>query len=325
MSWKNDLIFISAQPDVPYFHWQCEIYLNNFIGVGIPKDNIYVLFATNEGKELSEGAQRLKQYTDNILHYSDLRNKKHYIPSIKPYLIYEFLKEHPSLGKKIFVHDSDIIFNYLPDLDKLTDDDIQYLSDTNGYLNFEYIMHCDKRYSNSHSDLETGMLLREMIDVIGVDSNDVKKNNTNSGGAQYLLKNQTWFVWYKIYKNSTVLYDKLKRFHHRYPIQNGEIQFWTAEMWSILWNLWWWGHETRVVDELKFCWATDTIDKCDNNPILHMAGVTEDMKFNRFYKGEYIEQNPIEKLRENINHFDYVSPSSSTYHYVNEMKKIIQK
>ena len=139
------------------------------------------------------------------------------------------------------------------------------------------------------------------------------------------MKNQTWFMWYKIYKDSTVLYDKLKRFHHRYPVDHGEIQFWTAEMWSTLWNLWWWGHETKVVDELKFCWATDTIDKCDNNPILHMAGVTEDMKFNRFYKGEYIEQNPIEKLTENINHFDYVSPSSSTYQYVNEMKKIIQK
>jgi hypothetical protein len=325
MSWKTDLIFISAQPDVPYFHWQCEIYLNNFIGMGIPKDNIYVLFATNKGKELSDGAQRLKKYTDNILHYSDLRDKKHYIPSIKPYLIYEFLKKNPSLGRKIFVHDSDIIFNYLPDFDKLINDDIQYMSDTNGYLNFDYIMDCDKRYSNSHSDLENGMLLREMIDVIGVDGSDVKKNNTNSGGAQYLLKNQTWFMWYKIYKNSTVLYDKLKRFHHRYPIQNGEIQFWTAEMWSILWNLWWWGQETKIVEELSFCWATDMKDKCSTHPILHMAGVTEDIKRDKFYKGDYIEINPLVQLKNDLHFFDYVSPLSSTWLYINEMKKIIQK
>ena len=27
----GDLLFVTAQPDVPYFHWQCEIYLNNFI------------------------------------------------------------------------------------------------------------------------------------------------------------------------------------------------------------------------------------------------------------------------------------------------------
>ena len=31
MTWKDKLIFVSAQPDVPYFHWQCEVYLNNFI------------------------------------------------------------------------------------------------------------------------------------------------------------------------------------------------------------------------------------------------------------------------------------------------------
>jgi hypothetical protein len=235
------------------------------------------------------------------------------------------LKQKPEIGKLMFVHDSDIIFNFLPKFDKLLVDNIQYLSDTNGYLNFDYIMDCDTRYTKSHEGLDNGMLLRDMIDVIGVDGSQVKKNNKNSGGAQYLLKNQTWYMWYKMYKNSTVLYDKLKRFHHRYPIEHGDIQFWTAEMWSILWNLWWWGQETKVVDELSFCWATDTIEKCETNSILHMAGVTEDMKNRCFYKGHYIEINPIEKLRENINYFDYVDKSSTTFHYINEMKKIIQK
>ena len=325
MSWRNDLIFVSAQPDVPYFHWQCEVYLNNFINLGIPQENIHVLFGINKGTNLSDAAIKLKKYTQNVYGIEDLREKKHYIPSIKPYLIHEFLKECPKLGNKMFIHDSDIIFNYLPNFDQLIIDDVQYLSDTNGYLNFDYIMSCDQRYNDSHESLEKGMLLRDMIDVIGVDAVDVKKNNKNSGGAQYLLKDQTWFMWYKIYKDSTLLYDKLKRFHNRYPIKFGEIQFWTAEMWSILWNLWWWGKQTKVVDELNFCWATDTIDKCKNNPILHMAGVTEDLKKNKFFKGDYIDLNPLQLLKNNFDFFEYVDSSSSTLLYINEMKKIIQK
>jgi hypothetical protein len=325
MSRDRKLIFVSAQPDVPYFHWQCEVYLSNFINLGISPEDIYVLFATSEGENLSEGAEKLKKYTSNILSFPDNRNKKHYIPSIKPYLICEFLKKNPELGDRMFVHDSDIVFNFLPNFEILIDDDIQYLSDTNGYLNFDYIMSCDSRYSKKHQDVTNGLLLREMVDVIGIDIGDVKKNNLNSGGAQYLLKNQTWFIWYKIYKDSTVLYDRLKRFHTKYPIEYGEIQFWTAEMWSILWNLWWWNQETKVVDELKFCWATDSIDKCSNHPILHMAGITEDLKNDKFYKGDFIEVNPLQKLLHDSKFFDYISPSSATQQYINQMKKIIEK
>jgi hypothetical protein len=323
----SDIIFISAQPDVPYFHWQIEVYINNFIDKGINSNQIYVLFSSVNGSErLSEGATKLLKYTPNIFFYSDDRDKKHYIPSIKPYLLYKFLQEHPNKGKLLFLHDSDIVFNTLPEFEDLINDPTQYLSDTTGYLNFEYIMDCDQRYFENHSDkLEKGMLLREMVDVVGVDPSLVKKNSKNSGGAQYLLKNQTWFVWYKIYKDSTLLYDKMKRYHHRYPIKNGEIQFWTAEMWSILWNLWWWGYDTKVVDQLKFCWATDSINKCDDHPILHMAGITQDMGKDHFFKGDFIDKNPLSLLNEDPNFFDFIKINSSTNRYIDVMKKIIQK
>lgn len=323
----SDIIFISAQPDVPYFHWQVEIYVNNFIEKGISSDQIYVLFSSvNGSSELSEGAKKLLQYTNNIFFYPDHRDKKHYIPSIKPYLLYKFLEENPNKGKLLFLHDSDIILNETPKFDNLLNDGIQYLSDTTGYLNFEYIMDCDGRYYENHTDkLERGMLLREMVDVVGVDPSVVKKNSKDSGGAQYLLKNQSWFVWYKIYKDSTLLYDKMKRFHHRYPIENGEIQFWTAEMWSILWNLWWWGYQTKVVDQMKFCWATDPIITCETHPILHMAGITQEMKNEQFFKGEFIDNNPLEIIKSNPNYFDYIKTNSSTNRYIDVMKKIIQK
>jgi hypothetical protein len=41
----EDLIFVSAQPDVPYFHWQVRVYVHNFIEMGINPNQIHVVFA----------------------------------------------------------------------------------------------------------------------------------------------------------------------------------------------------------------------------------------------------------------------------------------
>lgn len=54
-----------------------------------------------------------------------------------------------------------------------------------------------------------------------------------------------------------------------------------------------------------------------------MAGVTEESKNNKFYKGDFIDKNPIELLKKNLNFFEYVDKQSSTYKYVQEMKKTI--
>jgi hypothetical protein len=164
-----------------------------------------------------------------------------------------------------------------------------------------------------------------MCDIVGVEPSIVKKNDVNSGGAQYVLKKQDWYMWYKIYRESNGLYDKLMRFQRKYPISPGEIQFWTAEMWSVLWNQWWWNKETRLSKELDFCWATDNISLCDTHPILHMAGVTENLKTTLFYKGDYINNNPLDMLKNDIEYFNYVDKTSTGVKYINEMKKIIQK
>ena len=190
---------------------------------------------------------------------------------------------------------------------------------------FNYLTDCDNRYKQQHNTLDSGQLIREMCDVIGIEPKVVKMNDINSGGAQYIFKNQDFHYWYKIYKDSTCLYDKLMRFQRKYPISPGEIQFWTAEMWSLLWNLWLYGFETKVTKELDFSWATDSIDVYEKRPILHMAGVTEDLKTTLFYKGDYINVNPLDVLKNDINFFNYVDKTSTGFKYINEMKKIIQK
>jgi hypothetical protein len=321
----NNIKFVTAQPDVSYFHWQCEIYVNNFIEKGIDPNQIHIVFSTTNNAPPSPGSTELKRYGVNIHHYKDDREDKSYIPSIKPYLISKWLKDNPEFGKTFFLHDADIIFRELPDFDLLLSDDISYLSDTIGYIGYNYIIDCCRRYEGKHPPSKENQLIQEMVDVVGVSLDVVKENQENSGGGQYLIKNTDHLLWEKIYNDSTPLYKQMLDYQKRFPIHPGEIQFWTAEMWSVLWNLWLFGVKTKITKELDFSWATDSVKIYDKKPILHMAGVTDSLKTKKFYKGEYILKNPIEELKNNPNKFDYIEKDSSTIKYIEIMKRIVQK
>jgi len=322
----SELLFVSAQHDVPYFHWQAEVYINNFIEKGVPPENIHVIFSLHNGADKpSKGARTLKLKYDNVHFYKDDREKTHYIPSIKPFLISKWLKEEPSRGNSFFLHDSDILLTRVPNFSKLLDDDIIYMSDTVGYIGHGYLNECSKRYEQKHPILSENQLIDEMSEVIGLHPETIRINQKNSGGAQYVFKKQEWKLWDKIYKDSTELYDKLLSFHKKYPISPGEIQFWTAEMWSILWNMWYAGYKTEVVNELNFSWATDDIHKYETNPIFHLAGITEQQKNERFYKADFINKNPLDSLRNNIDFFDYVDKNNATYKYVENMRSLVKK
>jgi hypothetical protein len=321
----TNLIFVTAQPDVPYFHWQVRVYVHNFIEKGIKPEQIHVIFGiVQNNREPSKESLELKSLGINVHHYLDERSSKIYIPSIKPFLIYKWLEENPIYGQCFFLHDADIIFRELPNLKKLVKDDVIYLSDTVGYIGYNYIMDCCKRYETQHPLSKKGQLLQEMADIIGIDVEVIKNNQLNSGGGQYIIKGTNSSVWEKIYLDSTLLYNQMLDYQKRFPIHPGEIQFWTAEMWSLLWNLWYYGFETKITDELSFSWATDNLEIYNQRPILHMAGVTENLKNKKFYKGDYINTNPLVKLKENINVFNYIEEDSSTIEYINVMKNIIK-
>ena len=319
-------LFVTSQPDVPYFHWQIKVYVHNFIELGIPPENIHVLLGiVKSGNKPTEESLKLKDLGINVHHYDDDREDKSYIPSIKPFLISKWLKENPQYGESFFLHDSDIVFRVLPDFEKLMGDDITYLSDTIGYIGYNYIKDCCNRYEKKHTNTYEGQLLDEMTDVVGLEVECVKCNQENSGGGQYLIKNTNHELWFKIYNDCVPLYNKMLDYQKRFPISPGEIQFWTAEMWSLLWNLWLYGIETKVVKELEFSWATDTVKVYETKPILHMAGVTDNLKHTKFYKGDYINVDPLMKLSEDINHFDFIDKNSSTIKYVEIMKSLVKK
>ena len=322
----KNILFVTAQPDVPYFIWQIKLYVNNFIDKGIDPNQIHVVLGLVLGKtEPSKGAKELVNLGINTHFFIDNRVKKHYIPSIKPYLISKWIQSNPDYGNIFFLHDADIMFRELPKFNRLLNDEVSYLSDTIGYIGYDYIMDCCKRYESKHPNSEKGQLISEMTEIIGIDVETIKENQENSGGGQYLIKNTTCELWDKIYKDSTTLYDKMLDYQKRFPINPGQIQFWTAEMWSLLWNLWMYGFETKITNEFEFCWATDDINKYNTTPILHMAGVTQDLKTTKFFKGDYINIDPIEELRKNPNVFDYIDSNSSTIKYIENMKSYLQK
>lgn len=322
----KQLLFVTAQPDVPYFIWQIKLYVHNFIEKGIDPTQIHVVLGiVNNNTEPSEESNELKKFGINVHHFIDGRRKKLYIPSIKPYLISKWIESNPSFGDLFFLHDADIIFRELPIFENMLKDDVCYLSDTVGYIGYDYIIDCCLRYEKQHPNSKKHQLIYEMAEVVGLDVEIIKANRDNAGGGQYIIKDTTSDLWYKIYLDSIKLYNQMLDYQSRFPISPGEIQFWTAEMWSLIWNLWLEKKQTIISTELDFSWATDDIKIYKNKKILHMAGVTDDLKSTKFFKGEYINVDPIEKLKENLNHFDYVDPNSSTIKYIDNMKSFIKK
>ena len=322
----KNIIFVSAQPDVPYFHWQCEIYIHNFVNKGIDPNQIHIIFGLPEGQEeLSKKAQQLKSTGVNVHHFKDDRILKHYIPSIKPYLLKKWLEKDSNHGKLFFLHDSDIVFRELPDFDNLVDNEDNYVSDTKGYIGLDYIKSCEQKYKNKYPQLNENPIIDLMSEIVGINKFILEQNDQHVGGAQYLLKNQEVDVWNKIYHDSNKLYFKLLEFQKNYPLHDGHLQVWTAEMWSLLWNQWLYGYRTKVSDSFSFSWGSDDVKKYEQKYILHMAGVTEDKKDHKFYKGDFIKTDPIEKLRDNINYFDYIDTESATIKYIDIMKSYVKK
>ena len=116
----ENILFVSAQPDVPYFIWQIKLYVHNFIEKGINPNQIHVVLGMiNRNTEPSDESLELKKFGINVHHFQDDRKKKHYIPSVKPYLISKWLQLDENYGKLFFLHDADIIFNRLPNFESL--------------------------------------------------------------------------------------------------------------------------------------------------------------------------------------------------------------
>jgi hypothetical protein len=276
--------YICAQPATNYYTWQVEVLINNFLKNGVNPNKIDILCAINNNHIPQEWIKLQQHYnTVRFFFYNDTRPDKSYIPSVYFNLMSSHMKANPELvQERLFLHDSDIVFTRPPELGWAEHGKIWYMSDTNSYINYDYVM--QKGEEN----------YEKMCEIVGLDKTIPKLMNSNSGGAQYIIIGEDHNFWDKVERDSVEMYRYFCQAESTYkPRYEGDppIQKWTAGMWALLWNAWKNGHETKVDWRLDFGWATHGIDTVQKHWILHNAGVMAEQK-DLFYKANYMNKLP---------------------------------
>jgi hypothetical protein len=299
--------YICCQPANDYYTWQIEVVINNFKKVGVNPNSIDIVCSIQNGI-IPERWIKLATHYNNVrfFFYEDTRTDKNYPPSI----YFNLLKQHIAAREEVkfdvlYLHDSDIIFTKTPDFSDMTRGNAWYLSDTNSYINYDYI----KSKANG--------VYEAMCDIIGIDKTIPKLMNNNSGGAQYIVKNTTYEFWDKVEKDSITLYNKFCELEpHFEPVIPGDypIQKWTSGMWSLLWNAWLFGHETIVDPRMDFAWVTSPIEDADKYTVLHNSGVMS-LDQGLFMKSAYMSTLPYNDNLE-------IDKTKGSYRYWQEVKEV---
>jgi hypothetical protein len=294
--------FICVQPAIDYYTWQVEVMINNFIRNGVdPKDIHIVCGYSNE--RLGNWEKLKESYKDvSFFFYKDTRKNPTYISSIRPNILHQHWVANPYLeNETIFYHDCDITFTKPIDFGDLLQDDTCYVSDTISYIGANYVRSKGEHY------------LDLMTDIVGVNKDLIISQEKNSGGAQYILKNIPAKFWEKVYYDSENLW-RMVNVQIKKDNPPHALQIWCADMWAVLWNLWFFRKQVEVTDKMSFAWATSPINQWDKHPIYHNAGVTADRK-DLFFKGEYQVKTPYDIKLEDFSK-DYCS-----YKYAQEILK----
>jgi len=313
----KNLRYICVQPRLLYYAWQVEVMINNFIKHGINPNNIDILVAWNPNDLTTSVQANVDAWDKLAAHYSNVRfffyqdtrqQPIYYISSVRPNILKQHFKAHPELeSEAIFYHDCDIVFTKPPNWNQFLHDRIWYLSNTNSYINYDYIVSKGQDVYN------------KMCEIVGMNPLVPKLMNSNSGGAQYIMKNIDADFWEKVEKDSEQLFYHITQLNNQKVAADPShhaLQIWCADMWAVLWNGWLLGNETKVVPEMAFSWATDNIKRWEETTIFHNAGVTGTGK--HFYKGIYQSQLPY-----NIE--DTFDEQFCSKLYFNEIKETAQK
>lgn len=294
----KELKFIQCCPDDTYYTWQVHLWMESLKEIGHSAKAVNLIF-TPKGRPFNDKWDKIAElYPEAEFHfYNDDDNITQYlgiyIPVLRPYLLWRYFKDHPeNQNTAIFYCDSDILFTKDFNIDKFLEDDVNYLSDTNSYINASYF---DSKIKDvlpeKLEEYKNRDILAEITSVIGISREVCEKNNLNSGGAQYLLKNVDAYFWKKVMSDCIIIRNYLQRVNHDFfRDENSGFQSWCADMWAVLWNLWVREQETKVVPELDFAWSTDPVQRLESCSILHNAGITGNIMSGMpmFYKGRYV-------------------------------------
>jgi hypothetical protein len=309
---KKNLRFISAQPAIPYYTWQVEVMLNNFIEMGINLNNVDIVCWKKDGVIPEAWSKLANGYAARFFFYDDTRVTKDYISSIRPNILKQHWEAYPELkDETIFYHDCDIIFTN-PIKEWITEDMINdekwYGSDTRWYIGHDYIL--------SKGD----DVLTKMCEIVGIHKGVVKAYEKNAIGAQYIMKGITHYYWDKVERESEVLFkdiNALNQIKKQADPTHHELQIWCADMWAVLWNAWKMRAYTECHPNMEFSWATSNEDDYNRMNIFHNAGITGSDS-GKFYKAHYMDKLPY---NENLQ----ITPNTASWYYWNEIQKTAKK
>lgn len=241
-----------------------------------------------------------KKYGCSVFTFTDTRDDTGYIPSVRPWLLWQYFKQHPEAEQETYFYiDSDIIFREWPDFATLGfEPDNVVGSSCDGYLGYNYVSQCQRGPE----------IAQKMADICGITVDQMK--GVTGIGAHLVLQNFSSTFWERCYYDSNTLYRYLQSI-------DSNIQKWTAEMWVQLWG---WVREGRKViasPELAFCLPTDPIEKWDTVKIMHNAGVLVDKSHELFFKGKYVDISPLGK------NLDFVRKDKVSSKYVEAINSVI--
>lgn len=263
--------YICAQPENLYYRWQVDTMINSFLQNGVQESDIIILSNTE-----SEEFNVLKEKYPSVNFHRYYSPVHRYQPSIKPYLMYLYFKDHPE-DEQYFYHDADIVLTKpLPEFEGGV-----FMSDTVSYIGYEYI----KSKGQGVVDV--------ICNTIGLDESLLIENQVNSGGCQFVFNTLSPDVWRQAFRYSYHLYMNLSEYNsNNQEMYEGTypIQVWTAEMWGTLYAMWYFGYIGKVDSRLDFAWSTDDVARLDQTCILHNAGVSDQPRL--FKKSRYINEVP---------------------------------
>lgn len=299
MKIPDNLVFLQALSHDPYMQWQLEVQITNFRKFGI-SDKMQVCVWTRKDVDYSSGWRKIKlKYPEvKIYMYEDKGvNLGLYLSQLRPHV----LKQHFSTyqdeleDKVFFYHDQDIIFNYLPDFERLLNDDINWQSNTTHYLDYTYL-----RKKEIQGNIPKHEAIGALAKIGKIPIEIIQLYDGRTGGAQCILKAIDAPFWEDVERMCLEIrrdfwWPILTSINRKYFKSEEEgFQSWCADMWALCFALWNRGKVTDVTSDLDFSWATDSMDTFSKKPIYHNAGALPDRK-DIFYKGNYVHTSPLHK------------------------------
>jgi len=333
---SKELVFIQACPCDDYYIWQTHAWLESLKKLGKSDKAISCVFTPNFRERNQKWDSLEKLYPESeFFYYTDTDDisklLKLYIPLLRPYILMKYWEVHPEMREKaVFYCDNDIIFTETFNVSHLVDDDISYVSDTVSYIGSTYF---DSKVRDVLPDKLEDYKKRDILDeackLVGINREIAAMHNSDSGGAQYLLKNVDKDFWDKVITGVIKIRLHLQAVNREFfENENKGFQSWCADMWSVLWVLWKREQEVKVVKEMDFSWSSDTYQRVAQTGIFHNAGIVSEKQGETpvFYKGKYHGGlNPFEdpNLEELYNNED--NKKLANHYYITKLIELKNK